>query len=126
MMAVFPHLQQRAQAELDSVLGPAHFPHIRDRAGLPYTEALVQEVYRWNPVGPLGVPHSVMEDDEYKGYAIPKGATVVANTWCVCIDVDGSNELTSTYMVGQFYMIPSYIPILMCRAQSDTSPRSIQ
>ncbi|EPS94370.1 hypothetical protein FOMPIDRAFT_1038865 [Fomitopsis schrenkii] len=86
MMAVFPHLQQRAQAELDSVLGPAHFPHIRDRAGLPYTEALVQEVYRWNPVGPLGVPHSVMEDDEYKGYAIPKGATVVANTWAILHD----------------------------------------
>ncbi|KZT66957.1 cytochrome P450 [Daedalea quercina L-15889] len=86
MMALYPELQRRAQAELDEVVGPARLPRCSDRKDLPYTEALVKELYRWNPVGPLGVPHSVMEDDEYAGYTIPKGATIVANTWAILHD----------------------------------------
>lgn len=27
------------------------------------------------------LPHSLMEDDTYRGYHIPKGATVLANSW---------------------------------------------
>ena len=30
---------------------------------------------------PAGVPHRLIEDDEYDGYYIPKGATVVPNVW---------------------------------------------
>lgn len=29
----------------------------------------------------LAIPHQVTEDDYYKGYYIPKGATIVGNTW---------------------------------------------
>ncbi|KAH9934347.1 cytochrome P450 [Fomitopsis serialis] len=86
LAALFPDLQRRAQAELDTVLGSGRLPRCSDRQDLPYTEALVKEIYRWNPVGPLGVPHSVMEDDEYDGYTIPKGATVIANTWAILHD----------------------------------------
>jgi len=37
-------------------------------------------VLRWQPVAQGGMPHAVMEEDFYKGYRIPKGATVLANT----------------------------------------------
>lgn len=29
----------------------------------------------------IGVPHLLTEDDEYKGYRIPAGTTVIANQW---------------------------------------------
>jgi cytochrome P450 len=33
-----------------------------------------------------GVPHSVMEDDEYKGYFIPKGTLVLPSQWALLHD----------------------------------------
>ena len=45
-MARFPHVQRRAQAELDRVLGSraARLPALADRPALPYLAALVLEV----------------------------------------------------------------------------------
>lgn len=96
-MTLFPHVQKRAQEEIDAVVGSDRLPSFGDRPNLPYVEALVQEVFRWNPVAPLGtlpavcarpgndrvlgVPHRLMEDDIYEGYLIPKGSIVIANIW---------------------------------------------
>lgn len=33
--------------------------------------------------GTLQVARKVLQDDEYNGYRIPKGATIVANNWFV-------------------------------------------
>jgi len=46
----------------------------------------VKEVFRWNPVAPLGVAHRIAEDDVYKGYVIPKGAIVIPNIWKILHD----------------------------------------
>lgn len=53
-MTLQPEVQKRAQAEIDSVVGLGRLPSFGDRQNLPYVEALVKEVLRWNPVGPLG------------------------------------------------------------------------
>jgi aflatoxin B synthase len=53
-MALYPDAQQKAREELDKVIGPSSLPRFSDREKLPYIEALIKEVYRWNPVGPLG------------------------------------------------------------------------
>ena len=34
-------------------------------------------------VTPLGLARTVTEDDEYRGYYIPKGTTILPNVWCV-------------------------------------------
>lgn len=52
-MTKWPEIQQRAQAEIDTVVGRGRFPTFSDRAALPYTVALVKEVCRWRPVAPL-------------------------------------------------------------------------
>jgi cytochrome P450 len=101
-MTVYPEVQRRAQAEIDRVIGSDRLPTLADQPSLPYVDALVKEVLRWNPVAPLGKPtgfpprlfrnrltagvppgvaHVPAEDDFYEGYLIPKGSSVIANIW---------------------------------------------
>ncbi|KAG2365405.1 cytochrome P450 [Suillus spraguei] len=82
-MVLYPEVQARAQAEIDGVIGEAleRLPDWDDRASMPYVNAIIQETLRWFPVVPLGIPHATVNDDVYEGYYIPKGATIMANTW---------------------------------------------
>ena len=54
-MTLFPEVQKRAKEEIDAVVGSDRLPSFADRPKLPYVEALVKEVFRWNPVAPLGM-----------------------------------------------------------------------
>jgi len=53
-MALYPEVQKRAQMEIDSVIGNNRLPDFSDRDALPYTNAIVKEAMRWQPVTPLG------------------------------------------------------------------------
>ena len=53
-MTRYPEVQKKAQQELDAVVGNDRLPTIADREHLPYLRALVSEVLRWYPIGPLG------------------------------------------------------------------------
>ncbi|KAL0953802.1 hypothetical protein HGRIS_004984 [Hohenbuehelia grisea] len=81
-----PEVQKTAQEEIDRVVGRERLPDFSDSNSLPYTECVVQEVLRWFPVVPLGVPHRCMEDDIYNDMFIPKGATVIANSRGMSLD----------------------------------------
>jgi hypothetical protein len=59
-MTLFPDVQKKAQAEIDVVVGHDRLPSFADRDSLPYTEALVTEVMRWNVVLPTGMRISFM------------------------------------------------------------------
>lgn len=78
-MLVYPHVQARAQAELDALLGGARLPMTHDIDALPYLRALASETLRYGLVVPQGIPHAAREDDVHDGYFIPKGAFVVYN-----------------------------------------------
>lgn len=80
-MALYPEVQKKAQAEIDEVVGSERLPSFADRDRLPYVEALIKEVLRWNPVAPLGVPHRLREDDIHEGYLIPKDSIIIPNIW---------------------------------------------
>jgi cytochrome P450 len=54
-MILFPDVQQKAQAEIDEVIGSHRLPSLKDREKLPYIVALVKEVHRWRPIGPMGI-----------------------------------------------------------------------
>ena len=54
IMSSYPEIQARAQAEIDSVVGRDRVPSFADRPHLPYIRALVRELLRWRPAGPLG------------------------------------------------------------------------
>lgn len=56
-MTLFPEVQARAQAEIDTLLSSAdtlRLPTFEDRVHLRYISAIVLEVWRWNPSVPLG------------------------------------------------------------------------
>ena len=53
-MTCFPEVQRKAQAEIDTFVGCDRLPSIADKDILPYVHAIVLEVLRWFPVGPLG------------------------------------------------------------------------
>ena len=98
-MALYPEVQKKAQAEIDSVVGPNRFPDFHDRPSLPYINAVVKELSRWNLVTPLGrhffiivaifltnseaVPHMSTFEDEYNGFYIPKGTIIMGNAWLI-------------------------------------------
>ena len=98
-MALYPEAQKKAQAEIDTVVGPNRLPDFHDRPSLPYINAVIKELSRWNLVGPLGrffviiivvtmmcsegIPHMSTSDDEYNGFYIPKGTVVIGNAWLV-------------------------------------------
>ncbi|KZS91063.1 cytochrome P450, partial [Sistotremastrum niveocremeum HHB9708] len=87
-MTLHPEIQRRAQAELDRVLGGRRLPNLHDRqaGALPYIDALVKELTRWAPVLPAGIPHVLRQEDEYRGWRIPKGTYVIANLWTISRD----------------------------------------
>ncbi|KAI0669936.1 cytochrome P450 [Trametes maxima] len=85
-MALYPDVQRKAQAELDAVVGPYRLPEFSDQKSLPYIHAIVKECLRWQNVFTLGLPHRLMEDDEYNGYYIPKGSIVLGNIWAISHD----------------------------------------
>lgn len=96
-MALFPDVQQKIQAEIDSVVGSHRLPNISDRANLPYVCAAIKEALRWNPITPLSVPRRISKDDYYNGmfssrdtniadvnwpgYFIPADTIVLPNVW---------------------------------------------
>ncbi|KAI0058840.1 cytochrome P450 [Artomyces pyxidatus] len=78
-MIMHPVVQERAQRELDEVVGRDRLPNFNDRSQLPYLACIVKEALRWKAVSPLGIPHYTAADDVYQGMFIPKGTTVFAN-----------------------------------------------
>lgn len=91
-------VQQKAQAELDLVVGSDRLPYFDDRDKLVYIQAAMLESVRWLPVGPLALPHRVMSDDSYAGFRIPRGATIlVVSSFVIHLGVATQRANIRTY-----------------------------
>jgi len=60
-MVLYPEVQKKAQAEIDSVVGEKRLPTWSDHDNMPYVATLVKEAMRWRPTAPLGFPHALSE-----------------------------------------------------------------
>ena len=85
-MVLNPKAMRKAQEELDRVVGKGELPDFSHKDDLPYIDALMKEILRWNPPFPIAIPNRAMKDDVYRGYLIPAGATVVQNIWAIFRD----------------------------------------
>ncbi|OAA43301.1 Cytochrome P450 [Metarhizium rileyi] len=77
----WPEVINKAQSQIDSVVGEDRSPTWEDYAQLPYVAACVKETLRWRPAVPLGLPHVVGEDDTVDGMRIPKGSQIFINAF---------------------------------------------
>ncbi|KDQ09679.1 hypothetical protein BOTBODRAFT_520174 [Botryobasidium botryosum FD-172 SS1] len=85
-MVKHPEVQKKAQAEIDRVVGKGRLPTFADREQLSYIDCVIKEIARWKILVPLGLPRSVLENDYYDGYWVPKGATMLPNAWAISRD----------------------------------------
>lgn len=117
-MTLYPSVLSRAQEEIDSVVGEDRLPSFADRTDLPYINALIKEVLRWEAVVPTGsfrlsvqmpislkpfvaFAHLVDEDDVYEGYRIPRGSFIIPNVWCVLAVISTPTIPTYEYYLPQ-------------------------
>ena len=57
-MVVYPEVQNKAQGEIDSIIGEERTPNWDDYDNLPYVISVVKETMRWRPIGGLIPPHA--------------------------------------------------------------------
>uniref|UniRef100_A0A671F394 Cytochrome P450 family 2 subfamily B member 6 n=1 Tax=Rhinolophus ferrumequinum TaxID=59479 RepID=A0A671F394_RHIFE len=68
--------QERVHREIDQVIGSHRLPVLDDRTKMPSTDSVIHEIQRFGDLLPLGGPHVVTEDTEFREYFIPKGTEV--------------------------------------------------
>lgn len=85
LMMAHQDVQERAYREIMSVTESTRLPLLSDMAALPYVDAVIREVHRFNPVTPM-IPRSPMQTDSYKGYRIPQDTWVMFNIWAMTHD----------------------------------------
>ena len=68
----YPSCQLLAQLEIDRVVGSDRMPVLEDYEHLPYLKALVNEVHRFRPILPIGLPRINTEDiNVRRTYSVP-------------------------------------------------------
>ncbi|KAI8961019.1 cytochrome P450 [Daldinia sp. FL1419] len=84
----YPHVQEKAQAEIDSVVNSGRWPTLKDYDRCPYIRAMVEEIFRFRPVFPVGIPHRSSKEIYYRGYRIPENSILFMNIYGLFHDPD--------------------------------------
>ncbi|CAG2184008.1 unnamed protein product, partial [Oppiella nova] len=75
--------QKRIHSEIDSVVGRDRSPCYADRLHMPFTQAFINEMFRWKTPLPLPFMKYTSEDTSVLGHFIPNGTKVLVNLWAV-------------------------------------------
>ncbi|KAL1541219.1 cytochrome P450 78A3-like [Salvia divinorum] len=82
-------VQSRVQHELDAVVGKTRAVTESDLTDLVYLTAVVKEVMRLHPPGPLlSWSRLSIRDSTVGGYRVPAGTTAMVNVWAISRDPD--------------------------------------
>jgi cytochrome P450 len=86
-MVVHPEIQAKAQEELDTCIGGHREVQDSDIPNLPYLRAIVKEVLRLHPPGPLlSWARLAIHDVHVDKTFIPAGTTAMVNMWAITHD----------------------------------------
>ncbi|XP_013386450.1 steroid 17-alpha-hydroxylase/17,20 lyase-like [Lingula anatina] len=81
-VAANPKVQTKIHKEIDDLENNLDDLR-RCRSKMTYCEAVVREVMRIRPAGPVALRHKTLCDTELGGYDIPKDTIVYANIWAI-------------------------------------------
>ncbi|CAO2207506.1 unnamed protein product [Urochloa humidicola] len=80
-------VQSRVHEELDRVVGPGRAVTEPDAASLVYLQAVIKEVLRLHPPGPLlSWARLATSDVHVGGHLVPAGTTAMVNMWAITHD----------------------------------------
>lgn len=86
-MVLHPDVQSKVHEELDKVVGITRAVAEADVAALVYLAAVVKEVLRLHPPGPLlSWARLAINDTTIDGYHVPEGTTAMVNMWAIARD----------------------------------------
>ncbi|XP_020212822.1 cytochrome P450 78A3 [Cajanus cajan] len=86
-MVLHPEVQSKVHEELDAVVGRSRAVAEDDVAAMTYLQAVVKEVLRLHPPGPLlSWARLSICDTTIDGYHVPAGTTAMVNMWAICRD----------------------------------------
>ncbi|KAJ6644766.1 hypothetical protein lerEdw1_013574, partial [Lerista edwardsae] len=86
VMTKFPHIQgmnstdnseAKVQQEIAEVVGTHRPPNMEDRVKMPFTNAVVHEIQRYQKLSLETFPRAMTCDTKFRGHTIPKGTTVI-------------------------------------------------
>ncbi|KAJ7548417.1 hypothetical protein O6H91_07G011000 [Diphasiastrum complanatum] len=80
---VNPWVQEKAQQELDHVVGRERKVEEADLPQLKYLQSIVKETFRLHPAGPFLVPHESTQAVQVTGYDIPAKTRLLVNAWAI-------------------------------------------
>ncbi|XP_062194563.1 cytochrome P450 78A9-like [Phragmites australis] len=88
-LVLHPDVQARVHDELDRVVGPDRAVTESDSGSLVYLHAVIKEVLRLHPPGPLlSWARLATSDVHVDGFLIPAGTTAMVNMWAITHDPD--------------------------------------
>lgn len=86
-LVLHPDVQAKVHAELDEVVGGSRAVTEADVAAMGYLTAVVKEVLRLHPPGPLlSWARLAITDTTVDGYHVPAGTTAMVNMWAISRD----------------------------------------
>ncbi|KAK5640468.1 hypothetical protein RI129_011279 [Pyrocoelia pectoralis] len=101
-LLLHPEVQERAQEEIESVIGRGRPPTLEDRTRLPYVECIVLESLRMFMGRALVVPRRAMKDSTLNGYFIPKGTILQGNARGTLLDESAGWENPEAFNPERF------------------------
>lgn len=86
-LVLHPDVQSKVHNELDKVVGRSRAVNESDLTELVYLTAVVKEVLRLHPPGPLlSWSRLSIRDSVVDGYHVPAGTTAIVNMWAIMTD----------------------------------------
>ncbi|XP_060203969.1 cytochrome P450 78A3-like [Lycium barbarum] len=88
-MVMHPDVQSKVQVEIDRVIGRSRAMTESDISEMTYLSAVVKEVLRLHPPGPLlSWSRLAITDTTIDGYHVPAGTTAMVNMWAITRNAD--------------------------------------
>ncbi|CAG2181148.1 unnamed protein product [Oppiella nova] len=78
--------QKRIHSEIDSVVGRDRSPCYADRLHMPFTQAFINESFRYKTKLPFNLMRCTTKDTTVLGHFIPKDTRVIVNTYALHSD----------------------------------------